>query len=143
MSTDKNPTSVFTGVGFSIYCSVFSLLALVRVRSPLSPVCALGSVSPRRRCTTLEGAALRGKGFSLARRFLCGAMRRIFSPSVGSRRQLPRQREPRGASFSSGTRRKICGTAQRPSPTIMVWVHRNSLKTARRTAIFAATRCPF
>ena len=54
-------------MGFTLLC----LFPNGNNPSPATPSALRATVSPRRRCTTLEGAALRGKGFSLARRFLC------------------------------------------------------------------------
>ena len=53
----------------TLCCLFFSIMAADRVWRPLSPVCALGTVSPRRRCTTLKAAALRGKDLGLERWF--------------------------------------------------------------------------
>ena len=56
-----------------VYIIIYALLFLFRsalVSTLATPSALRATVSPRRRCTTLEGAALRGKDFGLARRML-------------------------------------------------------------------------
>ena len=60
---------VMRGGMLAVVYTFFCTLLVSLLWRPLSPVCALGTVSPRRRCTTLKAAALRGKDLGLERWF--------------------------------------------------------------------------
>ena len=55
-----------------------------------TPSALRATVSPRRRCTTLEGAALRGKGLRLARLLL----RALLAPLIGELAAKPTEGLP-------------------------------------------------